>query len=404
MRVKSKTREKIALKKEQEGALNQRLYLESIISSMTDALIVVNPDTTLRSVNKAALDLLGYRGDELIGQPVKKIFLREGEGRILYKYFQKIIDEGVAYNISLTFLTKKGKAVPINFSGAAMRQEGKIIGIVVVARDMRQIMAIISDLEKKEGELEERSKNLTRMQRAMLHMMSDLQETSGVKTQFISMVSHELRTPLAVIKEGISVVLEKIAGDINEKQAKYLNMAKNNVDRLYRLINAVLDFQKIESGKMEFKMEDSDVNEVVRGIQNTMMPLSRKKDLSFELELCDNLPHVKSDRDKIIQVLTNLVNNAIKFTEKGGITISTGKGDDFILVTVKDTGIGIKEENMRKLFQEFTQLQRIVGGTGLGLSICKKLIEGHKGKIWAESEFGKGTAFYFTLPIKEWRT
>ena len=129
----------------------------------------------------------------------------------------------------------------------------------------------------------------------------------------------------------------------------------------------------------------------------------KKKGLAFELQLCDDLPRVKFDRDKIIQVLTNLLNNAFKFTEKGGIIVSTSRGDNFIQVMVKDTGPGIKKEDMPKLFQEFTQLQRKVGGTGLGLSICKKIIEAHRGNIWAESEFGKGTAFCFTLPIKERR-
>ena len=145
------------------------------------------------------------------------------------------------------------------------------------------------------------------------------------------------------------------------------------------------------------------MNEMVEETRKTMVPLFTKKGLAFELELCDNLPRVKFDKDKIIQVLTNMVNNALKFTEKGGITISTSRGDNFIQVMVKDTGIGVKEENLQKLFREFTQLERKVGGTGLGLSICKKIIEAHKGKIWAESKYGKGTAFYFTLPIKERR-
>lgn len=386
--------------------LDQKLYLESIISSMTDSLFVVNPDATLRSVNKAALDLLGYREDELLGQSIKKIFLKEEEEEeeeILNKYFRKIINEGRAYNIGLTFLTKQGKGIPVNFSGALMQQDGKIIGIVGVARDMRQIMAVISDLEKKDRELEERSKNLTRMQRAMLHMMNDLQEASRSRERFTGMVSHELRTPLAAIKEGVSVVLDKIVGGINEEQQKYLDIAKKNVDRLARLINGVLDFQALESGKMEFKIEENDINEVVKEIRQAMLPLAEKKNLDFVFQLDENLPRIRFDYDKIIQVLTNLANNALKFTEKGGIAITTGRWDNFIQVTVKDTGPGIKEEDMPRIFQQFTQLQRKVGGTGLGLSICKQIIEAHKGKIWAESEFGKGTAFRFILPIKERR-
>ncbi|MDD5129319.1 MAG: HAMP domain-containing sensor histidine kinase [Candidatus Omnitrophica bacterium] len=188
-------------------------------------------------------------------------------------------------------------------------------------------------------------------------------------------------------------------------------MVKNNVDRLSRLINAVLDFQTLESGKMEFKMEENDINEVVKEVQQMMLPLAEKKSLDFTLQLDEYLPRIKFDRDKIVQVLVNLVNNAFKFTDKGSIIITTGKGENFIQIAVRDTGSGIKEENIQKLFQEFTQLQRKVGGTGLGLSICKKIVEAHKGKIWAgapsaskEGGFDKGAVFYFTLPIKERRT
>lgn len=227
-------------------------------------------------------------------------------------------------------------------------------------------------------------------------------EALKMKSDFISMVSHELRTPLAIIKEGISIILDKALGDINEEQSKYLGMAKDSVDRLGRLINSVLDYQKLESGKMEFKMEERDINAVIRDVAGKMMLLFEKKGLVFDLRLCDDLSCAGFDRDKIIQVLINLLNNALKFTEKGGVIISTSKKDDFIQVMVRDTGIGIKEGCLRKLFQEFTQLERGKDGTGLGLSICKKIIEAHKGKIWAESSLGDeaGTFFYFTLPIQ----
>ncbi|MFA6282066.1 MAG: PAS domain S-box protein, partial [Candidatus Omnitrophota bacterium] len=227
-----------------------------------------------------------------------------------------------------------------------------------------------------------------------------LTDTIKIKSNFTGMVSHELRTPLAAIKEGVAVVLDKVTGVVNEEQVKYLNIVKNNVDRLDRLITAVLDFQKLESGKIDFNIEESCMNELVTGVYNTMLVLFKKKGLSFELKLCDNLPKAQFDKDKIVQVLTNLVNNAFKFTEIGGIIISTSVKGNFIQVEVKDSGIGIKKENIEKLFQEFTQLQRKVGGTGLGLSICKKIILAHKGEIWAESEFGKGTVFYFTIPIE----
>ncbi|MBN1913198.1 MAG: PAS domain S-box protein, partial [Candidatus Omnitrophica bacterium] len=192
MRVKGKTRERAALKEKQGEIFDQKVYLESVMASMTDALIVVSPDATLRSVNRATLDLLGYKEDELIGYSVKKIFLQEEEeGSILNKYFQKIIDVGVAYNIGLTFLTRQGKSIPVNFNGSVIEQNGKIIGIVGVARDIRKIMAIISDLEKKDRELEERSKSLTRMQRAMLHMMDDL-DIAKKETEEVNKELHKL--------------------------------------------------------------------------------------------------------------------------------------------------------------------------------------------------------------------
>lgn len=390
-----------SLKKAREELVSAKDYTDSIIASMVDCLVVISHTATIKGVNKALCDLLGYQENELVGQPIKKIFVQEEE-EILHKYFNKIFDEGVVHNIGLTFFTKQGSKIPINFSGSLMRHNKEIVGIVGVARDMRQIMAVIKDLEDKRNDLEEHDRELTRMQRAMLHIMNDLQDAAHIKTQFTGMVSHELRTPLASIKEGISLVLDKITGEINDEQVKYLTIAKNNVDRLDRLIVAVLDFQKLESGKMDFKMESNDINEIVKSVENTMRPLFNKKGLFFELHLSNNLPQVEFDRDMIVEVLTNLVNNAYKFTDSGGVNISTKRDVGFIQVVVKDTGIGINKENIPRLFQEFTQLSRGKGGAGLGLSICKKIIEAHKGRIWVETDVG-GTAFCFTLPIKEHR-
>jgi len=396
-----------SLKKAREELVSAKDYTDSIIASMVDCLVVISHTATIKGVNKALCDLLGYQENELVGQPIKKIFVQEEEEEeeeeILHKYFNKIFDEGVVHNIGLTFFTKQGSKIPINFSGSLMRHNKEIVGIVGVARDMRQIMAVIKDLEDKRNDLEEHDRELTRMQMAMLHIMNDLQDAAHIKTQFTGMVSHELRTPLASIKEGISLVLDKITGEINDEQVKYLTIAKNNVDRLDRLIVAVLDFQKLESGKMDFKMESNDINEIVKSVENTMRPLFNKKGLFFELHLSNNLPQVEFDRDMIVEVLTNLVNNAYKFTDSGGVNISTKPDSGFIKVMVKDTGIGINKEDISKLFQEFTQLSRGKGGAGLGLSICKKIIEAHKGKIWVETDADGGTAFYFTLPIKEQR-
>jgi len=230
-----------------------------------------------------------------------------------------------------------------------------------------------------------------------------LKEAVKAKSAFTSMVSHELRTPLGALKESVSQVLEGMLGTLTEDQRKFLEIAKRNVNRLARLITEVLDFQTLEAGKMVFKIQDNDINEVVKETKETMNIIAKEKGLDFILNLDKGLPKIKFDRDKVSQVLSNLVNNSLKLTEKGNITISTTQGNNVIQVSVKDTGFGIKEEDMPRLFQEYEQLERKTGGTGLGLAISLEIIKAHGGKIWAESTFGQGTTMHFILPIEERR-
>jgi signal transduction histidine kinase len=258
-----------------------------------------------------------------------------------------------------------------------------------------------------EIKVRERTVDLTMAKDRLDNYTKELEAALMVKSDFISMASHELRTPLAAIKEGIGIVLSGRTGPVNERQEEFLDMAKRNLDRLTRLITDILDFQKLEYGKMALKMEPHDINEVVREVCNTMMSLANEKGLEFTTDLAADLPPVKFDKDKITQVLTNFLSNAIKFTEKGRIAVATAQGQNVVQVSVADTGSGIKEEEMPLLFQKFTQLEkgleRKTGGSGLGLTISKEIIEMHKGKVWAESKVGEGSVFYFVLPIKERR-
>jgi len=232
-----------------------------------------------------------------------------------------------------------------------------------------------------------------------------IKEAVETKSEFLSIVSHELRTPLTAMKESVAIVLDGMAGEINDEQKSCLDIARRNIDRLARLINDVLDVQKLEAGKMKFDMKVSDINEVAEHVCKTMASSAKEKGVDLVLELDGKLPKVKFDVDRITQVLTNLINNAFKFTEKGSVIIKTGKGENVIQVSVSDSGCGINQENMPRLFKKFEQLaesgERKTGGTGLGLAICKEIIEEHKGDIWAESEMGKGSIFKFVLPIKE---
>lgn len=238
---------------------------------------------------------------------------------------------------------------------------------------------------------------------------AELEKAMDMQTEFTSTVSHELRTPLTTIKAGVSIVLDGIAGDINKEQKDFLETVTRNVDRLGRLINDVLDFQRLKSGKEKFVMEKGDINKLVESTYRDMLAEAEKRGLEFSLSLGEDVPQVVFDSDAITRVLVNLLSNAFKFTEKGGVTIFTKAKteENVVMVSVEDTGAGIREEDLSRLFDEYVQLDkgkdRKTGGTGLGLAICKKLVSYHGGRIWAESEYGKWSRFSFVIPIQERR-
>jgi signal transduction histidine kinase len=209
---------------------------------------------------------------------------------------------------------------------------------------------------------------------------------------------------LTSIKEGLGIVLDGSAGAINDEQKKFLELAKRNVDRLHKLINDVLDFTKLNTGKLKYNLKEEDLNKLVKEIAQMYGPVLAKKGLYIKTEFAQEMPPVILDADKISQVINNLLNNAEKFTEHGGITVTTGYDGvrNQAVVKIIDTGRGIIREDIDKLFKEFTTVgtHPMLGSTGLGLAICKQIIDGHFGKIYAESEPGKGSVFTVVLPVK----
>ncbi len=234
--------------------------------------------------------------------------------------------------------------------------------------------------------------------------ITERKKLEHLKDEFISTVSHELRTPLTVIREGVSQVLEGILGETTENQKRFLSIALQAIDRLSRIINDLLDISKIEADKLELKMDLVNLKPMIDDLTSSSSPYQMRahdKGLTLEADVPERVESYVA-RDKIIQVFTNLVGNALKFTEKGKITISIHDQGDRLECNVSDTGIGISKENLPKVFNKFQQFGRIAGpgekGTGLGLAISKGLIEMHGGKIWVESQFGKETSFKFLLP------
>lgn len=231
-----------------------------------------------------------------------------------------------------------------------------------------------------------------------------LKTAAEAKVKLASMVSHELRIPLAAMRLCLGNIMDETAGSINEQQRHMLTLLKRSVDRLCRLTTNVLDFQKLENGKGTFDMQMGDINNVARDVHRDMLLLVADKKIDFVLELEEPLPRTSFDRDSITQVFANLVSNALKFTETGAITISTRRDQGMIQAAVKDTGIGIRDEDRPKVFGAFEQFATGIQtekGTGLGLAICKDIIERHDGRIWVESDLGRGTTFSFALPIRD---
>ncbi len=226
------------------------------------------------------------------------------------------------------------------------------------------------------------------------------------KNDIVNNISHELRTPLTIVRESISQVSDGIFGDINEKQDKYLKMALTNIDRLKKIIDNLLDMSKIDAGKLEIFKEKIVVAVLFEDlVADFLLKVKAKENLNIKNSTLSEKLEIFADRDNIIQVFTNLVGNALKFTDKGLIEVSATEKDNFVECRVKDSGIGISEEDLPRIFGKFDQIGRQSGpggkGTGLGLAISKSIIELHGGSIYAESEKGKGSTFVFTLPKKE---
>jgi signal transduction histidine kinase/GGDEF domain-containing protein len=242
----------------------------------------------------------------------------------------------------------------------------------------------------------------------------ELKKIDAIKSEFVSVASHELRTPLAAIKNAVQLMLSGRTGEINEHQTKFLSMAERNITRLTNILNDLLNLSRIESGKIELKYENMELKGIIELTASSLRPQADGKSVQISVEISEPLPHVYGDSEKVEQILTNLIGNAIKFTPNGGNILITAKPvfhdskegyGDRVAISVKDNGIGIPLEHLEAIFEKFHQvegsLQRSVSGTGLGLAITRGLVEAHQGKIWVESVLGKGSTFTFTLPIAE---
>ena len=235
----------------------------------------------------------------------------------------------------------------------------------------------------------------------------ELRRLDENKTEFISLASHELRTPLTIIKSQVQTVLEGKLGEINASQVEFLSTVASNIDRLIRLVKDLLDLSRIQTGKIEMRFEAFDMSDLIHYILGLFKAQADNKSIRLKNEVPEGLGCVFADREKVERILLNLIGNSMKFTPEGGeifvsAKVSGDAGKD-VVIGVGDSGVGIPESELDKIFERFHQVEgssfESAEGAGLGLAITKGLVEAHHGKIWAESEVGKGSVFRFTLPL-----
>jgi signal transduction histidine kinase len=322
-------------------------------------------------------------------------------GRVLVKEEAKLNPEIAAYFESAENELDAIKAALI----VPLKIEGKLTGILLVGEKLSGDIFDDQELEVLAVLANQVAISLenARLYEELSETNAELMQASRLKSQFLASMSHELRTPLNSIIGFSKVLLNRFDGELTERQETYIRSVHNSGAHLLQLINGILDFSRIEAGKLEMVSEEVDLHELIDECIESSMPLARGKQMKVEKNVPLELPPLSGDRTKIKQILLNLLSNAIKFTGQGRVLVSVVPEPDAIRVSVADTGIGIREDDLARLFEPFQQLDnpvvRSAGGTGLGLAISKKFVELHGGRIWAESRENQGSTFHFTLPL-----
>jgi PAS domain S-box-containing protein len=355
-----------------QGERESRARIRAITDGVNEALILVAPDQHILDTNRRFGELFGAPADRIVGQ-------RLGDIRTLFD--QVFAEAEQLYELALATSADEERdrerlivqnwpqARELQLYSTPVRDQGVFLGRLFVFRDV-----------------------------------THEREVDRMKTEFVSLVSHELRTPLTSIKGFTAMVLDGDAGEINEEVEEYLGIVFSNAERLVSLVNDLLDLSRVESGRIQLKSEPVDLNEIVHTVVATMQQTIKEKGQSLSVSVDPAATNVVGDRDKMVQVLTNYVSNAYKYTQAGGdIRVEITSQGELARVAVSDNGFGIAPEDQEQLFTRFyrvdNSMTREIGGTGLGLSIVKQLIELMGGQVSVESALGSGSTFAFTVPL-----
>lgn len=373
-----------------QTAENKQLVI-SILTNPNIAVLIMDNYGRVQFMNKGAEDLFGYSHAEMLDRDARELYPDDRKGE-LDTVIRTLNERGRAPDFETERVKKGGEIIPVNISPTTVVEDGKVTSYLEIIRDLRE-QEELSKATKKAREFEERA--------------SAFKELAEAKSVFVSSVSHELRTPLTNIHGYSALLSEGVAGKLNGEQMDYVKIIHSETDRLTKLINDLLDLSRMERGKFRLSPTFFRLQDLVEKCSCSAM--AERKGLYVNWDIPPDLPEIYGDPSRIAQVLINLISNAIKFTERGGVTIAVLQaGRSSVRIDVADTGPGISEEDHKKLFKPFSQIPRADGqkkeGTGLGLAISKEIVKLHNGKIWVESEPGKGAKFSIilrTTPKKE---
>ncbi len=383
------------------------LYVTSLVAHSRDAILGLTAEGKILLWNRGAEELYGFTAQEMAGQSVRRLFSELSLGKFEPAFAGCLIGESAA-GLELEHLHKNGKPLRVLLTlSPILDKNGTVIGVSMIARNAGEVafaahttgarreqvmQSLLEDLHASKKSLETQKKSLQEANER-------LEVLSKIKDDFVATASHEPRTPLTAIREGVSLIHDRVLGPINEEQYEFLGAVDENIDRLTELIDNILDLAKIESGRFSVARRRVSLPELIRS-----MHLNCKAKASHQIRI--SLPQVSdvyADPARITQVLWNLFSNAVKFTpDQGCITFSLREQGGRVTVSIEDTGVGIAKEDLPNLFQKFSQVgSRQCKGTGLGLALCKEIVELHKGEISVESVKSVGSKFTFTLPVYE---
>lgn len=421
----------IAAEQAQRQVREKDQYLASITAASADAIISIDTDSLVRSWNRGAELIFGYRAEEMVGQSFAKLvpddLIARGEVEWLAK---EAMEKGFVKNYETERITRDGRRIVVDITRTVLRdEEGNITGYSSVVKDItdrkeaeeqlaeayermaeveRQVRQLNVELEQRIAErtksLEQAYQDLAQRNAELERANEQLAELERMKSEFVSMVSHALRAPVTNINAAVELLMQGEASVGGDQPRELLEIVSDQSARLARLVQSILNVSRLEAGRLEIYPEELDVMGLASKVVHHLEATTEAH--WFELLAQDNLPPVWADREYTEEILVNLLSNAVKYSPSGGKIVVEGKrGDGFVLVSVSDPGIGIPKRELKNIFEKFYRVDRRdareAGSYGLGLYVSKRLVEAQGGHIWAESELGRGSRFIFTLPVAE---